>query len=85
MRKARKHRIARAQKRAAKYYKAPMRKPNGNDPVQRLWWDLNETWLTSAEWLSWLRRHRSVGSRLLRPRPMIVPRYASTIKPVRLP
>jgi hypothetical protein len=96
MRKARKYRISRAKKRdlalthdrhvdKPKYYKASCRKPNTMQPVERLWWDLNETWMTSQEWLNWLKRSRAKGSRMLRPRPMIVPRWSSTIKPIRLP
>ena len=41
------------------HYRAPLRRPNGPDPLDggaALLWDLTEHWPTTAEWLAWCRR-----------------------------
>ncbi|AWI89242.1 hypothetical protein C0214_13820 [Methylobacterium sp. DM1] len=39
------------------YYVAPYRRPNAEiHPSEAFAWDQSEAWITSAEWLAWLRR-----------------------------
>lgn len=57
------------------YYRAPLRRPRTEPEAMQ--WDMERDWITTAEWLAWVRRARP-GDRILArgrwvrpPRPII--------------
>lgn len=80
------------------YYRAPMWPSRFMEPVEHIWQEYCDVWITASEWIAWLRRHkkpeyekvygRSTGGKwVYRARPMIESSFylCSTRKERRLP